>query len=328
MGQGRVALGAGDRGPARRPAARRSCWPTCRPTTTRCAPGTPPRTTGRWRPLADARAARTPIEWTGYRPPRPRLLLQQDHDVSPNIGLPGRRPARAGLPERRPRRAPPLHRLAAVLQRLGDEGLVPRHPRRPRVGRDRAQALRGRPDDARPDRRGGLAHRQGRGRAVPGQRRGRRRRGLPRRAARRAARRTPPPAAAGRPPAGRAQPLSGRLRRTQGHRAQGLRRDVRGHRRPRHPRADRAVQGGDRRLLRDPARVAGRPARRGLRRAAARAGAPRAVGLRTRRAPRPARSCSRSSTPASGPRPATRPAPTTPRSRSSGTCSTSRATPA
>ena len=39
--------------------------------------------------VADARAARTPIEWTGYRPPRPRLLLQQDHDVSPNIGLPG-----------------------------------------------------------------------------------------------------------------------------------------------------------------------------------------------------------------------------------------------
>ena len=44
------------------------------------------------RPLAtlgDARDRRTPIEWTGYRPPRPRLLLQQDHDVSPNIGLPG-----------------------------------------------------------------------------------------------------------------------------------------------------------------------------------------------------------------------------------------------
>ncbi len=39
--------------------------------------------------VADARAARTPIEWAGYRPPRPRLLLQQDHDVSPNIGLPG-----------------------------------------------------------------------------------------------------------------------------------------------------------------------------------------------------------------------------------------------
>jgi 5-methyltetrahydrofolate--homocysteine methyltransferase len=39
--------------------------------------------------VAEARARRTPIEWSGYRPPRPRLLLQQDHDVSPNIGLPG-----------------------------------------------------------------------------------------------------------------------------------------------------------------------------------------------------------------------------------------------
>jgi 5-methyltetrahydrofolate--homocysteine methyltransferase len=37
------------------------------------------------RPLAtleEARAARTPIDWTGYRPPRPRLLMQQDHDFS------------------------------------------------------------------------------------------------------------------------------------------------------------------------------------------------------------------------------------------------------
>ncbi len=40
-------------------------------------------------PLEDARAARTPIEWSGYRPPRPRLLLQQDHAVSPAVGLPG-----------------------------------------------------------------------------------------------------------------------------------------------------------------------------------------------------------------------------------------------
>jgi 5-methyltetrahydrofolate--homocysteine methyltransferase len=36
--------------------------------------------------LAEARAARTPIEWQGYRPPRPHLLLQQDHDVSPVTG--------------------------------------------------------------------------------------------------------------------------------------------------------------------------------------------------------------------------------------------------
>ena len=46
------------------------------------------------------------------------------------------------------------------------------------------------------------------------------------------------------------------------------------------------VQGRDRRLQRDPAGVAGRPARRGLRRADARAGPPRLLGLRARRAPR------------------------------------------
>jgi 5-methyltetrahydrofolate--homocysteine methyltransferase len=39
--------------------------------------------------IADARAARTPLDWTGYRPPRPRLLLQQDHAVSSAVGLPG-----------------------------------------------------------------------------------------------------------------------------------------------------------------------------------------------------------------------------------------------
>jgi 5-methyltetrahydrofolate--homocysteine methyltransferase len=44
------------------------------------------------RPLAtleDARAARTPIDWSDYRPPRPHLLLQQDHAVSSAVGLPG-----------------------------------------------------------------------------------------------------------------------------------------------------------------------------------------------------------------------------------------------
>ena len=44
----------------------------------------------------------------------------------------------------------------------------------------------------------------------------------------------------------------------------------------------RGVQGGARRLQRDPAGVARRPARRGLRRAAARAGAHRVLGLRRR----------------------------------------------
>jgi 5-methyltetrahydrofolate--homocysteine methyltransferase len=41
------------------------------------------------RPLAtleQARANRTPIDWTGYHPPRPHLLLQQEHDVSTIIG--------------------------------------------------------------------------------------------------------------------------------------------------------------------------------------------------------------------------------------------------
>jgi 5-methyltetrahydrofolate--homocysteine methyltransferase len=32
-------------------------------------------------PLAAARADRTPIDWTGYRPPRPRLIAQQARDV-------------------------------------------------------------------------------------------------------------------------------------------------------------------------------------------------------------------------------------------------------
>jgi 5-methyltetrahydrofolate--homocysteine methyltransferase len=32
-------------------------------------------------PIATARADRTPIEWTGYRPPRPRLIAQQARDV-------------------------------------------------------------------------------------------------------------------------------------------------------------------------------------------------------------------------------------------------------
>ena len=32
-------------------------------------------------PIAEARADRTPIDWTGYRPPRPRLIAQQARDV-------------------------------------------------------------------------------------------------------------------------------------------------------------------------------------------------------------------------------------------------------
>ncbi len=58
-------------------------------------------------------------------------------------------PRRAGVPRLRPRRAARVHRLAAVLQRLGDEGPLPRHPQQPGLGRDRPQAVRRRPGDAR-----------------------------------------------------------------------------------------------------------------------------------------------------------------------------------
>jgi 5-methyltetrahydrofolate--homocysteine methyltransferase len=39
--------------------------------------------------LEEARANATPIDWSGYRAPRPHLLLQQDQDVSPIIGRRG-----------------------------------------------------------------------------------------------------------------------------------------------------------------------------------------------------------------------------------------------
>jgi len=39
--------------------------------------------------LEQARDNASPIDWSGYRPPRPRLLLRQDHDVSTLIGKPG-----------------------------------------------------------------------------------------------------------------------------------------------------------------------------------------------------------------------------------------------
>ena len=55
----------------------------------------------------------------------------------------------AGLRGLRHRRAARLHRLAAVLQRLGDEGPLPRHPQQPGHRRDRAQAVRRRAGDAR-----------------------------------------------------------------------------------------------------------------------------------------------------------------------------------
>ncbi len=72
----------------------------------------------------------------------------------------------------RHRRAARVHRLAAVLQRLGDEGQVPRHPQQPDQRRGRAQAVRRRAGDAGPDHRRELAHRPGRVRLLPRRRDG------------------------------------------------------------------------------------------------------------------------------------------------------------
>ena len=103
LGEGRLALGAGHgRAPARRPARAKlmadvkADYDSLR--ARHAAKNDRPLAT-----LEDARAARTPIEWTGLpaaaaapaAPAGPRRLA--DHRP------PGRDPARAGLPERRPR---------------------------------------------------------------------------------------------------------------------------------------------------------------------------------------------------------------------------------
>ncbi len=93
-------------------------------------------------------------------------------------------------------------------------------------------------------------------------------------------------------------------------------------------RARHGVPGRAGRLQRHPARVAGRPARRGLRRAAPPARAHRVLGPRRRRRPLGARTSSPRSTPASDRPRATPRAPTTPRSSRCGTCSTPRSRPA
>ena len=97
-------------------------------------------------------------------------------------------PVRADLPRLPAGGAAPLHRLAAVLQRLGDARPVPRHPAQPDERGGGPPAVRGRAGDARPDHRGEVAAGQRRVRAVPGQPgRRRRHRGLHRRVAHRRA---------------------------------------------------------------------------------------------------------------------------------------------
>ena len=118
----------------------------------------------------------------------------------------GRRCAR--IPRLRRRRAARIHRLAAVLQRLGDEGQIPRHPQQPGVGRDGPQAVRRRPGDARHPDQGEVADRQRRDRLLPGERGRRRRRGLHRRDPDRGADHAAQPAPAGRAPRRHPEPAA------------------------------------------------------------------------------------------------------------------------
>ena len=150
--------------------------------------------------LEKARSNATPITWDELRPAR-------------SGARGGRGRGRAGARRRRPRRAARLHRLAAVLQRLGDDRRVPRHPQQPHHRGGRPQAVGRRPGDAGPGDRRVLDHRARGGRALPcqpGRRRGPR--GLHRRRTHRGARAPAPPASAGGAPARPAAPFAVRLR--------------------------------------------------------------------------------------------------------------------
>ena len=171
------------------------------------------------------------LDRTTARPSR-TCSLQQDHAVSPLTGMRASQHVRVfhdyDLTTLRK-----LHRLAAVLQRLGDEGRVPRHPQQPQLRTGGPQALRRRAGDARPDHRGEVDPRPRRGRLLPGQLGRRRRRALPRRRPQRGPRHAAPPAPAGGAPRRRTEPVARRLRRAQGDRAARPRRGLRGHRRRR-----------------------------------------------------------------------------------------------
>ena len=165
LGQGRLALGAHGRGAAQRRAAAQAAR----------------RREGRLR--LPARPARREA-----RPPDPRArggARERDPDRLVGLPAPGAAAARRARARRlRPRRAARLHRLAAVLQRLGDEGQVPRHPQQPEQRRGGPQAVRRRAGHARPDDRREVDHRPGRLRLLAGRRHRRRHRADHRRAAR------------------------------------------------------------------------------------------------------------------------------------------------
>ena len=102
-------------------------WPRCSATTQR--PQLLGRREGRLR-LAARAARRQARPADAHAASRPATTARRSTwDGYDAAGAQGAgRPRARGL---RPRRAARLHRLAAVLQRLGDEGQVPRHPQQP-----------------------------------------------------------------------------------------------------------------------------------------------------------------------------------------------------
>ena len=274
--------------------------------------------------LADARANATVFDWTGHRPRRPHLLLQQAKDT----GYPGST-RWAGRPSSPARSTTiPVEELRGYIDWTPFFGAWELKGRFPDILNHPAsgEAARRLYEDAQVmlDRleREQWLHANAVIGLVPGQLRRRRHRGLHRRDPHRGAHGAAQPAPAGGAPGRHTEPLQRRLRRAEVDRAARLRGGLRGHGRARHAGADRGVPGRPRRLQRDPARGARRPARRGVRRADARAGATRVLGVRPGRAARSTRRSSASSMPASAPPRGTPPARTTPRSRRCGRCST------
>ena len=285
--------------------------PSSRPTTCASASSTPRKKATPLVTLAEARANKTPIDWAAYTPPAPKFIgrrLLQNQDLAEiaevidwgpffqTWDLAGPYPAilTDDIVGESARRV--LSDGKRMLRRiiegrwLGANGVVGLYPAAT-VGDDDIEiyadevAHRGADDLARP-------------------------------------------ADAERAPGGRrrapAEPLPGRLHRAQGLGQARLHRPVRGHRRARRREEGAPVRRRPRRLQRDHAEGARRPARRGVRREPAPAGAHRPVGLRCR-----TRRCrcpiwSPSATAASVRRRATRRAPTT---ASSTTCSGCSAAP-
>ena len=195
-----------------------------------------------------ARANRFRCDWPAYRPPVPSSLGVRRFE------------------NYRARRAGALHRLDAVLQRLGARGQVPRHPRRPGRGRGGAQPVRRcAPRCSKQIVAERWLHGERGGRLLPGERGGRRHRGLSptsRAATSRARAASPAPAEA--EARGPAALRARRLRRAA--RVAACRTGSAPSPSPPGIGLDEQVarvRGAPRRLLRDHAEGAGRPARRG-----------------------------------------------------------------